>query len=354
MESYESILQTMKEKYESCSGEAVQDCSDLDIRMSIMAEEVFSLLSYAEFLKNRMFFDTASGEDLDRHAAEHGVTRLPAEKAVGRLTFSLLYTLDYDFTVPQGTICATSDGKLRFVTTEEATISAGSLMTQVLAESENGGTKYNIPAGSVNTVVTYFSVLISVRSTSRFLGGTDAESDVSLKNRIAQRCKMPSNGLNAAYYQNIAMQNTAVASASIHAVSGEAYNLEIVIAGKGAVCSDDTVQAVQSAMTENAPVGIKPLVQKCTLNAVPISITVTAQTGYTADSVQTAVEAAVQTYFLELAVGESVMLSKIGDRVFHTAGVVNYAFADGTADTAMAYNELAVCTNLTVTVTEEA
>lgn len=351
-QSYESILQSMKKRYEEYTGEAVRTYSDLDIRMSILAEEVFSLLSYADSLKRRMFFDTASGPELDRHAAEHGISRFAAEKAVGRLAFSLPYTLDYDFIVPKGTVCATSDGKLRYVTMAEGTIPSGSLTVQVMAEAENGGTAYNIPSGGVNTVITYFSVLMSVRSTSSFWGGTDAESDESLRKRITARCQTPSNGLNAAYYQAIALENEGVYSASVHALSDETYDLAVVIAGQGSTCSTSALQAVQASMAEKAPVSISVLVENCTLNAVQVEIMITVRTGYTADTVKTDAENAVRAYFQELSVGESVRLSEIGDRVFHTAGVENYAFGSGMCDQVMDYNQLAYCSNLVVTVME--
>ncbi|MGN0536494.1 MAG: baseplate J/gp47 family protein [Acutalibacteraceae bacterium] len=351
-QTYESILQRMKEKYEECTGEAVRAYSDLDIRMSILADEVFSLLSYADFLRKGMFFDTASGAALDHHAAEHGISRLAAEKAVGRLAFSLPYTLNYDFIVPKGTICATSDGKLRYVTMAEGIIPSGSLMVQVMAESENGGAAYNIPSGGVNTVVTYFSVLMSVRSTSGFWGGADAESDESLRNRITARCQTPSNGLNETYYRAIALENEGVYSVSVHALNDETYNLAVVIAGQGNICSNTTYQAVRTAMEEKAPVSVSVWVENCTLSDMAVEISVTAQRGYTADTVKAAVENAIQAYFRELSVGESVKLSKIGDCVFHTEGVANYAFGEGMSDKEISYNQLVVCSNLTVTVTE--
>ncbi len=348
-QTYESILQRMKDKYENCTGEAVRDYSDLDIRMSVLADEVFSLLSYANALKKGMFFDTASGTVLDSHAAEHGIRRFSAKKAIGRLAFILPYKLNYDFVIPIGTICSTNDGKLRYITTTEEIIPSGSLMVQVMAEAESGGSEYNIPSGSVNTVVTYFSVLMSVRSTSSFWGGTDDESDESLRKRLIARCQMPSNGLNAAYYEAIALGIEGVCSAAVHTSSDDTCNLTVVIAGQGEECSASALQAVRETMEEKAPVSVSVRVENCEILGVPVNLSITVKKGYDGDTVITAVKKAIQGYFRELSVGESVKLSQIGDRVFHTAGVENYAFGEGMTDKNMDYNVLAICPNLTVT-----
>ena len=65
METYGEILARMKAKFAELSGATVNDDSDVGIRMKVLAGEVLSLQSNAQWLKNQMFAQTASGVQLD-------------------------------------------------------------------------------------------------------------------------------------------------------------------------------------------------------------------------------------------------------------------------------------------------
>ena len=64
MESYEEILERMKNKFTELSGSNVNDDSDIGIRMKVLAGEIFSLQNNVNWLKNQMFAQTAVGEQL--------------------------------------------------------------------------------------------------------------------------------------------------------------------------------------------------------------------------------------------------------------------------------------------------
>ena len=70
MESYEEILERMKNKFTELSGSNVNDDSDIGIRMKVLAGEIFSLQNNVNWLKNQMFAQTAVGEQLDYLALE--------------------------------------------------------------------------------------------------------------------------------------------------------------------------------------------------------------------------------------------------------------------------------------------
>lgn len=353
-QTYNDILAGMKEKYKECSGEEISEASDAGIRMRVLADEIFALKTHAEWLKRQMFFSTATGEWLEKHAAERGITRISSQKATGRLAFGITNTLEYDFVIPEGTVCATGDGKLRYVTTEEGVIPSGSHIVQVLARAERGGSAYNLPFNAINTVVTYFSVLTEVSNTSSFSGGTDEESDDALRARIQEFCRNPSNGLNQSYYKKLAMQVEGVGSVFVKALTDDSdYNLSVVVAGVGAIPKTSVVTAVRELIEEYAPANVKPKTEACGLHDVALTVNVECESGYSVDTVKSGVEAAIKTYFNTLGVGDDIYIKKVGDVIFHVDGVKNYSF-DEASDVDIAVNDsmLAVCGTLNLTVTE--
>lgn len=89
METYDTILKRMQEKFQSLSGYSADDASDIGIRLKVLAGEIFSMQSYAEWLKRQMFVQTAGGEQLDYHAGQRGLSRKAAQFAQGVLLFQL-------------------------------------------------------------------------------------------------------------------------------------------------------------------------------------------------------------------------------------------------------------------------
>ena len=72
MDSYENILSGMKEKYTELSGNEIPEGSDIDIRMKVLAGEIFENEVSLDFIKRQMFASTATGEYLDKHAEDRG------------------------------------------------------------------------------------------------------------------------------------------------------------------------------------------------------------------------------------------------------------------------------------------
>ena len=87
MDSYNDILNRMKEEYFRLSNNKVQDLSDIDIRMRVLAGEIYKDEVNLEFIKNQMFAKTAVGEYLDLHASDRGLTRKESVKATGKVKF---------------------------------------------------------------------------------------------------------------------------------------------------------------------------------------------------------------------------------------------------------------------------
>ena len=83
--SYDEILERMSDKYYELTGEEAERMSDSGIKLKLLAGEIFSLGTNIDWLKRQMFVATATGEELDKHAAQRGLKRFRGKKANGSL-----------------------------------------------------------------------------------------------------------------------------------------------------------------------------------------------------------------------------------------------------------------------------
>ena len=69
--TYESVLKDMLAAYEAETGFVPDEASDISIRLRVLASQIHSAAETGKWLLRQMFFSTAEGEFLDRHAELH-------------------------------------------------------------------------------------------------------------------------------------------------------------------------------------------------------------------------------------------------------------------------------------------
>ena len=347
MITYDEILERMKERFEELAGYSADDAGDIGIRLKVLAGEIYSMSSEADWLRKQMFPSTASGECLDLHAMQRGLARNKGTKASGVICFMLEMPLDYDFVIPQGTVCSVGDGSLRYVTLSAGLISRGGTIMLLRCEAENSGTQYNIGPDQVNTIVTYLSAGVRISNSTGFYGGTDDEDDESLRERIRESCLCSSNGVDAPYFEAAALETEGVASAK--AFRGSVPGTVVVkLGGRGAQPSADTVTAAAAAISAKAPFGIDVQVSAASLVTVNVSVLIRVRSGYDTGEVSARVQQRIVGYFNTIPVGEDVTLAAMGRIALETDGVENYRFGSGMTDTAITASQMAVLGTLTV------
>lgn len=345
--SYHEILTRMENTYYQLTGQEASECSDTGIRLKLLAGEIYSMGTYANWLKKQMFFTTASGEQLDYHAAQRGLTRKRGEKARGIVVFRTNVAMEYDLVIPEGTICSTADGALNYATEEDVTIQSGNDYTYVPVSAVNTGTAYNVSSRTVNTLVTYFSVGITIENSSRFFGGTDDESDEELRQRIADAYRFIANGANEKYYQTVAESVTDVYSAYVYAGTPSTRTINVIIGGKGSACSAATVSRVSQALEEKKCAGVEINVTAATLVGYPVSVQIAVKDGYQPGTVKANVSQAIAEYFHTMRVHQDVLVAEIGRAILNVDGVKNYTFSN-MSDRTTSPTELAVIGNISV------
>lgn len=345
--TYDEILERMSDKFTELSGFEPDSASDIGIRLRVLAGEIFSLNTELAWIKKQMFPNTASGEMLDLHAAQRGLERQRGAKAKGTIAFILDMPVEFDVIVPAGTICTNDEGSLNYITSQEYTIRRGSTVLMAECEAEKSGTIYNTGIGKVKTIVTYFSVGLSISNSTSFTGGTDDEDDESLRKRIFESYRLSPDGVNAAYFESLACSIDGIQSAKAYGVANEPGQIVVVLGGRGAVPESDVFIQASSVLQSAKPVGINMLVVNCGLSSIDVNVSIKAGDGYTFSGIADNVRERIRRFFSELSVGEDVLLSALGKAILEVNGVENYVFTS-MSDTAITNADMGKLGTLTV------
>ncbi len=332
-ETYEAILTRMNDTFTSLAGFEPEQASDIGLRMKLLAGEIYALTAEIDWLRQQMFPHTATGEQLDLHAQQRGLTRRKGQKAAGIVVFMLEMPLEYSFVIPAGTICTTDDGALNFVTTQEGCIPQGSTLAWLTCEAEDSGERYNVAHGGVTTIVTYLSVGIRINNSSAFSGGTEDETDESLRQRIMDSYRNTPNGADAFFYERLAEEVEGIQSAKAFKDSNHRGKVIVVLGGRGAAPTTAALNEATALLEQYVPLGISLQVQNTSLQSVNVSVTLTLKNGYVVSDVISSVEERIRTFFADMCVGENFYVASLGKAILETEGVANYTFAGGLQDT---------------------
>ena len=346
--SYYEILKRMDNTYYELSGVRPTDSSETQRRLKVLAGEIHGIYCELKKLRKDMFISSASGEALDKHASQRGLTRHRGLKAVGTILVRVDSPLEYDLVIPEGTVFSTADGELEYLSTEQSVIYQGTGSCFVSLEARNSGSRYNVPPSSVTTVVTFFSSGLNITNSSAFFGGSDDEGDEAIRNRIIEGCRNISNGLNPAFYLKLAESVDGIYSASLVENAGNNRNVNIYIAKKSCTADSASVNAVQTLMNDNRIPGVAINVYAASESSVDLSISFVIKNGYVVNTVKNNISEAVNEYFSEMKVGQGLSLKKLGAKIISLDGVVDYSFGNA-QDTAASASVLLKKGTITVT-----
>ena len=164
-------------------------------RMSAGTEH--GLYGYLDWLARQLMPDTAEEEHLERWASIWGVSR----KAAGPASGDVSITGTPGAVLPEGTICLRSDA-VRYAVVSDATVGEDGTGTAFLS-AVDAGTAGNAPIGTILALASPVSGLDSqTQATDGLTGGTDEETDESLKSRLlAIIQRTPMGGTQADYEQ---------------------------------------------------------------------------------------------------------------------------------------------------------
>lgn len=322
------ILDRMKNSYIEYAGFTPQEQSDVMLRLRVLAGEIYKEQAYADYVLRQMFPSTAVGEYLDMHAAQRGLTRKPATKAHGSVAFFPAEETHDDILIPAGTVVCTYNDLHRYTTDSDVILRAedSRAIAQITAVEE--GAAYNAIVGVVTIIVTPVIGIGRVFNGSYVIGGSDVESDEDLRARLQDSIVNISNGTNAAYYKKIAMSVSGVSSASVVGRARGAGTVDVYILGDGVRATSSILAQVQELLTQGRELNVD--VRACHPQEIDVSlyIRLSVEAGYDFDTVAEEVRQTVTDFINTLGVGRDVLLSEIGEVIYHIKGVSDYKFLE--------------------------
>jgi uncharacterized phage protein gp47/JayE len=259
---------------------------------------------------------------LDLRCADLGITRKPAVKAVGQVTFSGTNGL----IVPIGTRVSTDElNPIYFVTTAEGTIVNGTVT--LAAEAEVGGANGNVAVGKIALVLGNVSGVTSATNSATFDGGADAESDADLLARYYDKVRKPATSGNANHYRQWALEVAGVGDAKVVPLHAGAGTVKVVLLDADKTTPNaEVVTDVSTYINSVRPIGATVTVVGATETAVNITATLTLAAGKTTTDAQAEFQALLGDYLKTLAfVDPIVRYSQIASLLLDTESVLDYS-----------------------------
>lgn len=349
MESYEEILSRMREQYESESGHAVTAVSDTDLRLRVMAGEVYRLGAELDWLRRQSSPCSAQGVWLDRHGELRGVSRKGARRAKGTIAFSRYLPLSFDAVIPKGTVCATTgEAPVEYVTTEEVTLTSGSLTVNVPAQAVLPGAAGNVGAGQISAIVTPLDVANYITNPAPFAGGSEKEEDEPYRIRVMRAFSLPANALNSAWYRDVALRAEGIGAAQVVPRENGANTVGVYVWGQDGAPSEQAVAALRETFHESRDVGVTVAVSAAAAKTVNIlmRIKLTAEADF--DLAARDAKAAVALYFAGLTVGSGMRVIELQRALLRDRAIVKIEFPTSVHDLTAAKGVIPLLGTVTV------
>lgn len=347
MKTAEAIYDEMADQFAQETGMELAGAGEMAVRLRALAAQVYGLYLESAWTRKQCFPQTATGEDLDRHAFLRGVTRLPASRAAGTLRFSVQTAGTADLPIPQGTVCLTA-GLVAFATTQEGVLAAGQTQVDLPAQAVEPGPGGNVPAGTVQTMSVAPVGIAACTNPAPFTGGRAAEGDEALRARALATYRQLPNGANKAYYAQQALGVEGVTAVTVLPKARGLGTVDVVVTGPNGLPGEDLVDQVQAVLEAQREIAVDLQVRAPTAVTVNLVLSVQPQAGLLPGPVLARVEEALETWFDGTMLGQDVLLAKIGQRLFQVEGVANYAIEGPSGDVSIDEDELPVLGTLSV------
>lgn len=325
--TYDGLLSMMKEKYTSIAGVRPEDSGDTEIKMKLLAGELYSLYCRVKNMENRIFPDTAVGSDLERHGAQRGIYRKTASTASGKIEFSIDKAAEFDIVIPQKTVCAIAAEDLcQYITTEEAVLTAGKTSVTVPAAATVEGRDGNCAAEKITVMITPPVGIDKVINPEPFTGGGNSESDEALRKRILASWAAIANGSNPSTYTEIALTFEDVLKAKTIPVNRGAGTVDVIIEAKEGKYTDELKNAIYNKLTNVCPLGTSLSVLKAEDYEISPSVLLKVTDGFSEEKIFTQCRKKLSDFFSDLEIGGEIRICDLGKILMETEGIENYRF----------------------------
>ncbi len=280
-----------------------------------------------------MFPMWAEDQWLDLHAKGRGLTRKPANPASGTLTITGVSGT----TIPAGfKFAAPAIGDqpaIEYYTKEKYTMGEnGTVEVQVTAVE--AGTKGNVPAGSVNIMMTPIKGITSINNPAPITGGAEQEGNDELRGRIdeldatSEASFVGSDGDYKRWAEEVPGVGTAL---PMPEWAGPGTVKVVVIDANGqpanaAIITEvyNNIMSPGDRLQRKAPIGATVTIAAPTAKGIDYTFLLEIQSGETEATVLERFKAQLQTYYIEAKKEGVVRYTKIGSILTSTSGVKDF------------------------------
>lgn len=180
-----------------------------------VAEAISEASTDAYLVGYQYDIDTKMGAELDDFVRLFGFSRLPARRATGLVTFDRTTPATQAIVIPAGSQLITDSlPQVVISTVTPAVFSIGSYTITVPAQAVQPGTAGNIVANSVGRALTPVQGVSSFTNPEAFAGGTDSETDSSLRDRFKKTVFRSMAGTESMYL-GVALEHPNVTQANV-------------------------------------------------------------------------------------------------------------------------------------------
>lgn len=274
--------------------------------LSPSANEIARLYSMMDYAISQAFLCEAEGEYLTNKAAEFGVIRKEAQKAVGSVTF---YGQS-GIRIPKSTIVSTVKN-LQFETTKEVVMTGETI--DVPVQAVNAGEEYNINAYEIKTLSTSIAGVTKVENKDIFVGGRLLEDDDTLRSRTYQKIMYPSASGNANHYKDWAYSVNGVGAAKVIPVWNGPGTVKVIILDVNKKPANGTlINSVKEYIEANRPIGATVTVETAKTVEFTLSVYIKQFGSVLMEDIRTELKEKVNAYLQKIAFEqEKVSYNKI-------------------------------------------
>lgn len=259
VEFLETDAETIKAEiitgYEQASGRTLAAGDPVRLYLLSLAAVIIQQRTAVNLAAQQNLLSYAQDGYLDALGTLLSVTRLAESKAVTTIKFALSQALATVYTIPAGT--EVTNGVVTFATDKALDIPKGELTGSVTASCTVAGTVGNdYLAGQVNTIVKPMTFVAKAENTTITTGGSEAESDESL----AERIRLAPNsfsvaGPEKAYVYHAKSVSSSVLDVSVTSPTPGEVDVYVLLAG-GKLPSQETLEQIAAYLSDET---IRPL-----------------------------------------------------------------------------------------------
>jgi len=282
---------------------------------------------------------TSTGSDLDSWVADYGITRLPANRATGRVTFSR-FTATNQATIPVGALVQSSDGSQQYAVTADTTninfyqgsglyiLLAGVQSITIPVQAVIAGFSANAAIGGINTVAQSIPGVDAVTNSAAIENGSDAESDADLRARfiayIASLSKATKQSVGyAASSLQIGLSYVLVENQQLDGTPKLGYFYLVVDDGTG-YPSSSLLSSVYNSVDAVRPITSTFGIFAPTVLMADVSLVITIDPAYNNSATIDIVSLAIKDYVNSLGLGVSLANTRLVQVAYGaSSGVIN-------------------------------